>query len=522
MPSASENQAAATFLLPQRRLARIVVIGAIFLAAFAVRAYKLGNPPLNYHPTRQYRSALIARGLYFRTLDSIPEWEKRVAKSNLAIEPRLEAPIMEYLALLAYRAAGGEHLWIPRLFSSVFWLIGAWFVYAIAKRIVSADAALVVTAFYLFLPAGVRASRAFQRDPLMIMFMLAAIFAIVLYFERPSLRALVVAALVSALSIFVKPLGLFPIFGVYIALAVLKTNVLKAVLNIRFILFAVIAVLPAAVYTLYGMFVTGFLYEQAQRSFLPLLLLHPFFWHGWLYHASQTVGYPALCGALLSLIAFRKSFFRALVIGLWAGYFVFGIVFTTGIHTHRYYQLMLVPIAALSLAPLAETLLTWLRQAPSSRYLRTGAWVVFILGVCLPVQQLVWERGGSSFERTIRLREEIGDAVGHSTKTLILDAAYGKILKYHGEVGGHWWPSLEDFRLPRLQGAPEIGAEERLDEMLEQRQPDFFIIGDMKQYREQTNLRDLLTKRYRAVARTDDYIIFDLRERVDSDPPGVP
>ena len=47
-----------------------------FLLGLAVRLYDLTDPPLDFHPTRQLHSALIARGMYYQNLDDIPDWQR--------------------------------------------------------------------------------------------------------------------------------------------------------------------------------------------------------------------------------------------------------------------------------------------------------------------------------------------------------------------------------------------------------------------------------------------------------------
>jgi len=482
-----------------------------------VRADRINALPLNFRPTREYRSALIARGYYYRSLDSIPEWERRVAAENLAQEPRLEFAVLEYIATLAYHVAGGEHVWIPRLLSALFWVTGGLFLYATATRIASRDAALIATAFYLFVPFGVTASRAFQRDPMMIMLVLASLFAVARYADRPTLRALIVAGVTAGAAIFVKPIAFFPIFGAYVALVVRKGRLIRAIANPHNVLFAALALLPAIAYTVYGMFIAGFLGEQAERSFLPHVMRYPYFWHGWLEMIGRSTGRVAFAAGLLGAVAFRDSFSRTLAIGLWAGYFLFGLVFNYGIYTHDYYHLMLIPIVALSLSALAEMVLSWLRQPSRPRFLRTAVWAALVALILLAVEPLVWDRADPRFARDVALREEIGDAVNHTTKALILDTAYGKELKYHGSIAGTSWPSRTEIGFQELLGRPTLTAEARLDEKVEQDQCEVFIVVDMAEYRAQGDLRELLNRKYRTLVETEQYTVFDLKEAVGAD-----
>ena len=122
---------------------------------------------MDFSPVRQYHSALLARGFY--------EW---LLTGNLKTMPPdgiLEPPILEGLASLSYLIIGGEHLFVPRLVSASFWMIGGVFLYLIARKIASANAALFAVAFYLFDPAAILPSRAFMPDPLMIMMLVISV-----------------------------------------------------------------------------------------------------------------------------------------------------------------------------------------------------------------------------------------------------------------------------------------------------------------------------------------------------------
>ena len=100
---------------------QIQFLGAVlFIAAFCIRLYHIDDPPLDFHPGRQYQCALIARSMYLDASKSAPQWRVQLAKLNRERVPRMELPIIEFIASIAYRIAGGEHLWIPRLTSSIF------------------------------------------------------------------------------------------------------------------------------------------------------------------------------------------------------------------------------------------------------------------------------------------------------------------------------------------------------------------------------------------------------------------
>jgi hypothetical protein len=203
----------------------------LFIVAFGIRMYKVNEPPLNFHATRQYRSLIIARSYYVGTVGSIPEWEKRVLQISKQRQGILEPPVLEVLVAAGYHLTGGEQLWLPHVLSSLFWLIGGAFVYSISKHIADIDAALASTSFYLFLPFAVVASRSFQPDPLMIMLLLAGLWAILRFYESPSRTRLMSSSIISALAFFIKPISLFVLAGAFIAIGISRFGIRKGILN---------------------------------------------------------------------------------------------------------------------------------------------------------------------------------------------------------------------------------------------------------------------------------------------------
>src|SRR5207253_1831671 len=129
-----------------------------------------------------------------------------------------ELPIFERAVAIAYRIAGGERLWIPRLLSSLFWITGGLFLYLLAARFARWWSALFVVGIYLFFPFPLIASTSFQPDPLMVMLFLAAALAIVRHHERPTRQRFTAAVLLAGAAVFEKPgiaaFFLLPLFAV--------------------------------------------------------------------------------------------------------------------------------------------------------------------------------------------------------------------------------------------------------------------------------------------------------------------
>jgi hypothetical protein len=91
-----------------------LLILAIFALGLLIRLYDLTNEPLEAHPTRQLRAALIAHALYVKENSSLySENDAALAAANDAglIEPHVQ----DSIAVLTYRIAGQEFPWLGRL-----------------------------------------------------------------------------------------------------------------------------------------------------------------------------------------------------------------------------------------------------------------------------------------------------------------------------------------------------------------------------------------------------------------------
>lgn len=462
----------------------------------------------------------------------------------------LEPRIIENAAVFGYRIAGEEHFWIPRALSAVFWVIGGFFLYLIARAIFSPGIALFSIIFYLFLPYGILASRSIQPDPLMVMMMLFSIYGILKYDENPSRINLISAAIVAAIATLIKPYCFFMIFGAFFSLTVLRTGFWKAIFQRNTLVFAFIIIAPTVGYYVYGLlYNVGFIGEHAKSSFLPQLILYPFFWRGWLSMIGNVIGYIAFLLAIIGLFKIKPGRPKALLLGLWIGYFLFGLSATFQIHTHSYYTMPFIPIAALSLGPLAAMVMN--RYAPllslrSKLFVLTLIFSVLIVGLSLnmrklPLRKVLSDHKGElktmatfvginpefskflsdDFDENVRIAKEIGELVDHSSNTIFLTPDFGRVLAYHGEFSGLPWPTSESLYERGLRGTkvPNIKEDftpENIKILYQGKfikySPDFFIITAFDELDRQTDLNNFLKSNFPVFVQSDDYLIFDLRK----------
>lgn len=122
----------------------------LLLLGGVLRFYDLTDPPLDYHPSRQLRGAIIARSIYYQILPNADPIRREMALSIARSTGRFEAPLLETLTAYTYRFLGSEQLWVGRAYSILFWLIGSFFLYLLARRVTNPAAALFSLGFMLF------------------------------------------------------------------------------------------------------------------------------------------------------------------------------------------------------------------------------------------------------------------------------------------------------------------------------------------------------------------------------------
>jgi hypothetical protein len=98
------------------KLLFLAVLMGLLVLGLGLRLADLDDPPLDYHPTRQLRSAIIARAIYYRIDSGRDPALVAAAQEVTAPLETLEPPIVETLVAWTYRLVGGEFLWIARLY----------------------------------------------------------------------------------------------------------------------------------------------------------------------------------------------------------------------------------------------------------------------------------------------------------------------------------------------------------------------------------------------------------------------
>ncbi len=496
------------------RFAQIAALVLLLGLGLAIRLYDLTDLPLDFHPTRQLLSALKARGMYYQTLTDIPADQREFAIQQWKVRAAIEPEIVERIVAFTYQFTG-EQLWIARIYSSLFWVIGAVFLFLLASQFTSIDGALVTTAFYLFAPYAIIASRSFQPDPLMVMLIIIFWWAVYKWADQPtSYKWAIIAGLFGGFAIYIKFVAAFFVIGGGLGAILRRESVLETARRPQVYVMTALGILPGAAYVIYGVWVAGFLGQQFGGRFIPFLFLSPSYYLGWIGMLNLVVGGIALILGLLSLF-FLEDEKRRFLLGLWAGYALFGIYFNYHISSHDYYSLPLIPIVALSLAPLADfffaqlTKLTSTLKPPSfaKHPFGTAAVITILLfGIFASLWDTRAEMKRVDYRPNAQMWAEISEKIGDKN-TAGLTQDYGSRLAYWGWKNLTAWPTYGDLVYhDDLRGA-QIDFEKQFEDIALKK--ELFLVTDFDELNRQPLLKEKLSD-YSIFAENNGYIIFDL------------
>ena len=482
-------------------------LAALFLTALVVRLIDFKEPPLDYHPTRQLRGALISREIYYQWQ---PSADRAVRESSIDAaqgEPKYEPPLLEGLVALSYLVTGGEHLWLARIWSIFFWLVGGVFIYKLGRRITSSDGGLVSAAYYLFLPFGVLASRSFQPDPLMVMLLTMTAYSLIRWSDLRTWRWAVLTGLVAGLTVLVNGRPA-PIVGLMLVGVILTLGPIRRLIREPQVwaMVGLAAVLPAVYYV--GFTGEGSLgWISAYSTGMAGLLRDPSLYARWFLFLDELV-YMGLALVGVAGIALLARTAKGLLIGLWIGYVIYGLALPYTIYTHDYYNLPIVPIIALCLAPIGSLLLERM-----SRLRRE--WKVFVIAIAVfGVGYQAWLARTALLATDYRSEPlgwvKMGRELPRDGSIIALTHDYGARVAYYGWRRVALWPTRQDFAFYQLQGRNTAGD---FDSEFEQRTRgyDYFLVTLLGELDEQVALKEKLVDEFPLAIDGDGYLLFQLR-----------
>jgi hypothetical protein len=490
------------------RAARTIALVLVFCVAFAIRLYDLTDLPLDFHPTRQLLSAIKARGLYYETQpNGIPTWKLETAIRMAKLKADVEPVVFEHLVAFTYRFTG-EQLWIARIYTSLFWLIGGIFLFMLARQFVSFEGALVAIIYYLIFPYAIIASRSFQPDPLMVALILAFWWMFERWTRSSSWIEALLAALLGGLAIFIKFPAAFFVIGGALGLALSRFTLRDMLRNTQVWILAIVGAIPALIYLIYGIFIRGDLASQFSGRFVPALLLSPYNYLEWETKANMAAGGVFIMLGLLGFFLLQDRRLRIFLYGLWASYLLFGLFFDYHIATHDYYHLPLIPIVGLSLAPMGDWFFARLTESQVQGWARSALYLILIYGLFSVIWDVRNQMKAVDYRPQAAIWEQIGQKFDEGTRVIALTQDYGSRLQYWGWRTVSTWPYTGDVGYANIRGGVFT-----FDDLFNRysSKMQYFLVTDFEEFNRQPRLKERLVNTYPVVFQGDGYLIFDLK-----------
>ena len=485
-----------------------IAVGLIFLAGLVLRLYDLDDPPMDFHPTRQMHSALIARGMFYADLETVPDWQRERAVQQQRAQGLIEPQIMETLTASAYRLVGNADLRIPRLFSILFWSLGGFGLFLLSKDLAGSNAGVVALLLYMTLPYGVVASRAFQPDPLMTAMLVWSWWGMARWLHWRTWGWAFFAGISAGLAIYIKSTALFFVLGAWVGLLLAGMGI-RAVLRERQVwLITGLSLLPFAAYHIYATFVIGLLQDQFSLRFFPGMWLDPVFYLRWQVKAAQVVALPWLVIGVMGLFVLRDKAWRGLLTGAWLGYGIYALLLSYYISTHDYYHLPLIPLAAIGVGLATQALFSALNGP--------RLWINLVIPALLLALLLsqTWEARSilksNDYRPVVEQVEQISAMFKPQDRVVSLAEDYSTHLRYWGWLDATHWFGIGDFELRELAGQP-VDLLTYFEQQTSGR--DYFLITDFVELERQPELNRMLDEHFPVLRQGEGYWVYDLRKK---------
>lgn len=506
-----EPQATETVLFFRNTKKTTSILLVIFLVlGIAVRLIDFTDLPLDFSTTRQFHSLIMARGLYYQ-MDT-PETEamaqdiREFGITTGESEPVIEPPILENLVAFTYKLLGQENILVPRIYSILFWVIGGIPLFLLARKMMSANGAFAALAFYLFIPFGVFASRSFQPDPMMIMWVLWAMYFQVTWAQTDTLKNAILAGVFTGIAVLVKAPMVFFV-GIPFAGLVLQKGFKNWVKNKRIYLMVALAILPALIYNLFSATVGGNADSIFGARFFPQLFVSVRWYLDWLLMIKSVAGQFPLVIGLLAIFLINKPVHRVFYACLWLGYVLYGYTFAYHIYTHNYYQLPLLPILALGFGFVFSIAFQKLEELNPRWFTRALSLVVLVFALALSVQHTRGVLVASDYRHEAQYWADLGEKIGDNASVIALTHDYGYRLSYWGFVSPDLWPTAADRTVKVLEGATDPAFRQLFKELTLGKST--FVVTLQGEFNNQPDLREYLFSNY-PYQEGEGYYLFDL------------
>ncbi len=318
----------------------------IFLLLILLRLPGLDNSPAEYHSWRQSDTEAMARNLLEQKFNIFyPQLNYDGAPPNYA---QLELQITTFLIAGLYGLIG-HYYFLARIIPLLFFLGSAYYLYRIGKEAADQLTGWLALVIYGTFPFCLFFSRAIMPESAALLFMTAGFYYFMVWQKKENNRLILIfSAFLTALAITQKIPAIY--LGLPMAYLILRKHGFKALRTVSVWLYALIALLPPAIYFIWlqGVAQTDYVSGIAMNLLLPA-------WQGQIFSsAARTFLKQALFRAytpLALMLAFIGLFFlrdqKSRFLISWFLAATLEIIFVATIIRLDYYLILVAPLIAL-------------------------------------------------------------------------------------------------------------------------------------------------------------------------------
>jgi 4-amino-4-deoxy-L-arabinose transferase-like glycosyltransferase len=481
-------------------------VALLFALGIGLRLLNLTNPPLDVHAFRVLPSLMTARGMYYQMQPHADPVKRQLAIEMISLHE--EPPITERLVALTYLAVGGEHFWIFRFWTTLFWVIGGIGLFLLARGISSADGAILAIGFYFLLPFGNVETRAFLPEPFMVMWIIWAWYALYRWLNRPTWKWTMAAGVLAGMAILAKVFAAYFIAPAAVLAIFTAFGVRRTLSNPRFWVLALLMAFIPSTFYIFPNLASGSHYLGNWVIPFSRRLIDPWFYIEWLHILEGNFDLAVILVALASTFLLEKRW-RAMCLGLWIGYGLLGASVPELIESHLYYNIPLIAVIAISLAPAGALVFGKLsEQGVLWRLLSIGTALVAVFYAVFMSRKYITDVDyRAEPARWMALAQKLPD-----TGVIGMTQDYNGRLEYFGwKPNVQQYPRSYDQDMVRLSGHAFDVNSPNLDYFNGYVKNDnYFVITELDQLDAQPYLKKILYNDYAIYAQSDWYIIFDL------------
>jgi hypothetical protein len=192
--------------LPRSRRRNVVAVLGLVVVGLALHVPLLDAPLLEGAAGKQTHTAMIARNLYRGRSTFVRPVVDDLGSPGYFVK---ELPLLPAAAAILYGVTGRVDESVGRLLSVLAWLCGVPLIFALLSRGHDAGQALLAAAWWIGAPLAYVYARAFMSDAAMVSAALAALLAVVRWRETPSTGRAAAAGALLALALLLKPHAVF-------------------------------------------------------------------------------------------------------------------------------------------------------------------------------------------------------------------------------------------------------------------------------------------------------------------------